>query len=56
MLAITLIAAIACALLIAFGYESASPSGGAMTTLGMVGLLLLIVILHAARIGLVTLS
>ncbi|MHB1324008.1 MAG: hypothetical protein ACYCXZ_06660 [Coriobacteriia bacterium] len=55
MLTIIMIAATACILLIAFGFEDRSGRGALMAGLGTSGILLLIVILHAARIGAVLL-
>ena len=55
MLAITLIAAIACVLLIMVGSEIRDDRSRLLVGLGASGILLLIAILHAARIGAVTL-
>ncbi len=55
MLAITFIASVACVVLITFGLEVKTDRGGLVACIGVCGILSLIVILHAARIGLVTL-
>lgn len=55
MLTITLIAAIACILLVAVGFDLKDERGALMAAVGTTGLLLLIVMLHAARIGAVVL-